>query len=79
MKALNTVDGPFDQKGTQSMSPTSMAVERGSLPREDEIMRLREENARLRKGLQEIRQLLDQPAAPRPARLPKMFPKVGLL
>ena len=44
-----------------------------------EILRLREENAELRKSLGEIGRLLDLKGGPRSTGYPRLFPIVGLL
>lgn len=78
MTDLPFPDATLEHDGVSSMPPTDIGFG-SNAARDAEIQRLREENERLRKGLQEIRQLLEQPPHPGLAASPKMLPTIGLL
>ena len=83
MTDLRSLDARSEHDSARWMSST------GSRPggrtgwsaasRDDEIARLREENERLKRGLCELRQLLDPPASGRGDGAMKVFPRIGLL
>lgn len=76
LRSLDTQPEHDDPGSMQSIDrERSTDVDPG--PSDDEIRRLRQENERLKKGLREIRQLLE-PAVPSPDG-PKTFPAIGLL
>jgi hypothetical protein len=72
MKDLRAPDPLSEPVGRTSSATGTMSLR-------DEVLRLRDENERLRRGLREIGELLDASSRTQPSTPTRMLPAIGLL